>query len=96
MERMIAHTVKEVKVWGDPSVVLLSSSIDDDEGDDDNDVSSVGGDVVMGGTQTGEHGTQNALQHKHVAIIATRLQRNKNQNSEGGVERGLGVSWLQV
>ncbi|CAM9323833.1 unnamed protein product [Ectocarpus fasciculatus] len=48
MERMIAHTVKEVKVWGDPSVVLLSSAIDDDEGDDDNDVSSVGGDVVMG------------------------------------------------
>ncbi|CAM9250981.1 unnamed protein product [Ectocarpus sp. 12 AP-2014] len=55
MERMIAHTVKEVKAWGDPSVVRLSSSAssDDDEDDqDDIDVSSLGDDVVMGGTAT--------------------------------------------
>ncbi|CAM9096093.1 unnamed protein product [Ectocarpus sp. 6 AP-2014] len=56
MERMIVHTVKEVKAWGDPSVVLLSSSasIDDQDDDveDDNDVSSLGDDVVMGGTAT--------------------------------------------
>lgn len=102
------HTVKEVKAWGDPSVVVLSSSasIDDDEddNDNDNDVSSLGDDVVMGGTETGKtlgDTTRESLQHTHLAYYkrgcsGTLSLTQSGESSEDWVghscARGLSLS----
>ncbi|CAB1115099.1 unnamed protein product [Ectocarpus sp. CCAP 1310/34] len=82
MERMVVHTVKEVKAWGDPSVVLLSSSAasdDDEDNEDDNDVSSLGDDVVMGGSAT----------------VDRARARNKGKGKKGGRASSAGNDKLR-
>lgn len=53
VERMIVHTMKEVKDWGDPATVILPLAGKDDVGGLEE-----AGDMLMGGTETGALGPE--------------------------------------